>query len=65
MIWGALTKRYNDLLVGRDATRITEINELMRAQDFGSTVSNSHITAAIDIALYDLNGKAQGVQPTI
>ena len=33
----------------------------MRAQDFGSTVSNSHLTAAIDIALYDLNGKAQGV----
>ena len=31
---GALTKRYNNLLVGRDATRITEINELMRAQDF-------------------------------
>jgi muconate cycloisomerase len=58
---GALTKRYNDLLVGRDATRITEINELVRAQDFGSTVSNSHLTAAIDIALYDLNGKAQGV----
>ena len=56
-----LTKRYNELLVGRDATRITETNELLRAVDFGSTVGNSHLTAAIDLALYDLNGKAQGV----
>ncbi len=58
---GAITKRYSELLVGRDATRITEINELLRTQDFGSTVFNSHLTAAIDLALYDLNGKAQGV----
>jgi muconate cycloisomerase len=58
---GAITKRYSELLVGRDATRITEINELVRTQDFGSTVTNSHLTAAIDIALYDLNGKVQGV----
>ncbi|MYB94176.1 hypothetical protein F4054_16235 [Candidatus Poribacteria bacterium] len=26
---GAVTKRYNDLLIGRDATRITEINEFL------------------------------------
>ena len=58
---GAITKRYNELLVGRDATRITEINELLRAQDFGSTVSNQHLASAIDLALYDLNGKVQGV----
>lgn len=58
---GAIARRYNDLLVGRDATRITDINELLRAQDFGSTVSNPHLASAIDIALYDLNGKAQNV----
>ena len=57
----ALTKRYNDLLIGRDATHITEINELLRAQSFGSTVSNLHLASAIDLALYDLNGKVQGV----
>lgn len=58
---GAITKRYSELLIGRDATRITEINELLRAQDFESTVGNAHLTAAIDLALYDLNGKMQGV----
>ena len=58
---GAVVKRYNDLLVGRDATRITEINEFLRTQDFGSTVSNLHLASAIDLALYDLNGKVQGV----
>ena len=58
---GAVTKRYNELLVGRDATRITEINEFLRAQNFGSTVSNLHLASAIDLALYDLNGKVQGV----
>ena len=57
----AVAQRYNELLVGRDATRITEINELLRAQDFGSSVSNPHLASAIDLALYDLNGKAQGV----
>ena len=36
---GAITRRYNELLVGRDATRITETNEFLRAQDFGSTVT--------------------------
>ena len=58
---GAITRRYNELLVGRDATRITEINEFLRAQDFGSTVTNLHLASAIDLALYDLNGKVQGV----
>ena len=58
---GSVAKRYNDLLVGRDATRITEINEFLRTQNFGSTVSNPHLASAIDLALYDLNGKVQGV----
>ena len=58
---GIITTCYNELLVGWDATRITEINELLRTQDFGSTVSNRHLASAIDLALYDLNGKVQGV----
>lgn len=58
----AITKQYNDLLVGRDATCITEINELMQAQDFRSNISTRrHLTSAIDLALYDINGKARGV----
>ena len=57
----AVAIRYNELLVGRDATRITEINELLRTQNFGSTVSDQHLASAVDLALYDLNGKAQGV----
>ncbi|HHZ90636.1 TPA: hypothetical protein EYN65_08935 [Candidatus Poribacteria bacterium] len=57
----SLTKRYNQLLVGCDATRIVEINEMLRQENFGSTISNAHLVSAIDLALYDLNGKAQGV----
>ena len=57
----AIAARCNELLKGRDATCITEINELMRGQQFGSTVSDAHLASAIDIALYDLNGKARGV----
>lgn len=58
---GAIARQYNALLKDRDATRITEINELLRRHDFGSAVSNRHLASAIDLALYDLNGKAQGV----
>lgn len=58
---GAAAQRYRELLLGRDATRITEINELLRGQRFGSNVSDGHWVSAIDLALYDLNGKAQGV----
>ena len=57
----SVVKQYNDLLVGRDATHITEINELLRTHDFKSTVSNNHLVSAVALALYDLNGKAQGV----
>ena len=57
----AITRRYTELLSGHDLTRITEVNEMLRVHDFGSTVANSHLTAAIDLALYDLNGKVQGV----
>jgi muconate cycloisomerase len=58
---GAIARRYRELLLGRDATCINEINELLRGQRFGSTVSDAHLASAIDLALYDLNGKAQGV----
>ena len=57
----AVVRQYADLLVGRDAARIAETNELLRAHDFKSTVSNNHLVSAIDLALYDLNGKALGV----
>jgi len=58
---GAIAKQYNDLLVGEDAGNITEINELLSVQTFNSTVSDRHLVSAIDLALYDLNGKVQGV----
>lgn len=58
----SITRQYNETLIGLDVTRITEINELMRSKDFGSTISTAgHLASAIDLALYDLNGKAQGV----
>ena len=57
----AVVKQYTDLLVGRDPERITEINGLLRAHDFKSTVSNNHLVSAVDLALYDLNGKARDV----
>ena len=58
---GSVARQYNELLVGRDPTCITEINELLRRHHFGSSVSDMHLTSAIDIALYDLNGKALNV----
>ena len=48
---GAIARRYNELLVGRDPTRITEINEMLRAQSFGSTVSDAHLASAIDLVV--------------
>ena len=58
---GAIARQYNELLVGHDARAITEINELLRAHRFQSSVSDKHLASAIDLALYDLNGKVQGV----
>ena len=57
----AVAAQYNELLVGHDATGITEIYELLRRHRFNSSVSDMHLTSAIDIALWDLNGKALGV----
>ncbi len=56
-----VVRQYNDLLVGRDGRDITAINEMLRSHRFGSSVSDNHLTSAIDLALYDLNGKVQGV----
>lgn len=56
-----VARQYNDLLVGQDARQIAQINEMLRGHRFGSSVSDMHLTSAIDLALYDLNGKAQGV----
>ena len=57
----SIAQQYNQLLLGKDARAITEINEMLRARHFDSTVSDMHLASAIDLALYDLNGKAQGV----
>ncbi|MBM3264645.1 MAG: hypothetical protein FJY97_14635 [candidate division Zixibacteria bacterium] len=57
----AIERQYNDLLKGRDATRITEINELLCVHRFHNAVSDAHLASAIDLGLYDLNGKAQNV----
>ena len=58
---GAIARQYRELLVGRDATCITEINQLLQEHRFNSTVTDVHLTSAVDIALYDLNAKAAGV----
>ena len=57
----AVVNNYHNLLVGRPAENITEINELLRAHRFNSSVTDMHLASAIDIALYDLNAKEQGV----
>ena len=57
----SVVRQYNELLVGWDATHISEINTMLQTHDFCSTVTNAHLVSAIDLALYDLNGKVQGV----
>lgn len=57
----ALAHELNEQLRGRDARRIVEINDFARARRWNSTVSDPHVASAVDLALYDLNGKVQGV----
>lgn len=57
----ALAASLNEHLKGRDARQITAINEFMMSRSWGSSVSDRHVASAVDLALYDLNGKAQGV----
>jgi muconate cycloisomerase len=57
----ALVTLLNDRLKGQDARQITHINEFMQSQKWASSVSDRHVASAIDLALYDLNGKVQGV----
>ncbi|MDP6776527.1 MAG: enolase C-terminal domain-like protein [Candidatus Latescibacteria bacterium] len=56
-----VVRQYNELLVGRDPACITEINTMLREHDFGDEVGSPHLASGIDLGLYDLNGKAQGV----
>ncbi len=58
---GALAAMLKEKLKGRDARQINEINEYMLSRKWTSTVSDRHVASAIDLALYDLNGKVQGV----
>ena len=57
----ALARQLNEQLKGRDARRIVEVNDFARARSWNSTVSDPHVASAVDLALYDLNGKVQGV----
>lgn len=57
----ALARQLNEQLKGRDARCIVEINDFARARSWNSTVSDPHVASAVDLALYDLNGRAQGV----
>lgn len=57
----AIARQYNEMLVGLDPSSITEINELLLGHAFNSSVTDLHLASAIDMALYDLNGKFLGV----
>ena len=57
----ALARQLNEQLKGRDARRIVKINEFTLARRWNSTVTDLHVASAVDLALYDLNGKVQGV----
>jgi len=60
---GPMVSRYRQLLLGQDATRITQINTLLRAQRFGSKVSDGSWVWAIDLALlYPAPGPGLGVE---
>ena len=57
----ALAQQLNEQLKGRDARQINDINQFMLGRGWGATVTDQHVASAVDLALYDLNGKAQGV----
>ena len=57
----ALAQALNEHLVGRDARQIVELSEFMQSRSWPSSVSDGHVASAIDLGLYDLNGKVQGV----
>ena len=54
----AIARQYNELLVGRDAGAITEINELLRGHAFHSSVTDLHLASAIDLGA--LRSQRQG-----
>jgi galactarate dehydratase (D-threo-forming) len=57
----ALAAALNEQLIGRDARQIVEINEFMCSRSWPTSISHRHLVSAIDLGLYDLNGKVQGV----
>jgi galactonate dehydratase len=59
----AIVRRVNDLLVGDDAFRIEDTwHKVFRAFTYmGSRGAATQVTSAIDIALWDIKGKALGV----
>ncbi len=58
-----IIRQLNDLLVGEDAARIEHIwHKTFRAFTYmGTRGATSHVVSGIDIALWDLRGKALGV----
>jgi galactonate dehydratase len=58
-----IVRRVNDLLVGDDAFRIEDAwHKVFRAFTYmGSRGASAQVTSAIDIALWDIRGKALGV----
>jgi galactonate dehydratase len=58
-----IVRRVNDLLVGDDASRIEDTwHKVFRAFTYmGSRGAAAQVTSAIDIALWDIRGKALGV----
>jgi galactonate dehydratase len=59
----AILRQLNDLLVGDDATRIEQIwHKTFRSFTYmGSRGAASHVVSGIDIALWDIVGKARGL----
>lgn len=59
----AVVRQLNDLLVGDDATRIEQIwHKTFRAFTYmGSRGATSHVVSGVDIALWDIVGKARGL----
>ncbi|OZM83232.1 mandelate racemase/muconate lactonizing enzyme family protein [Pseudonocardia sp. MH-G8] len=59
----AMVRQLNDLVVGDDATRIEDTwNKVFRAFTYmGSRGAGTNVTSALDIALWDIRGKALGL----
>jgi galactonate dehydratase len=60
----AMVRQVNDLLVGDDPARIEDTwNKVFRAFTYmGSRGAGTNVTSAVDIALWDIRGKALGLR---